>query len=289
MIQHDSVSAILQHKAEAWEREILDYIERYSDNMVARKILPIRNVGASIEIDVVTTYDRTGGGAAVCAKGVVPSPTGVRAKRTNHSIYQILDGFDIHEKDLNLDPKLKAREIDICMRNIHKAEDDLCLNGSTTLNVTGITSAVPSSNQISTSTNHGAWDSSEANDIHADFVAAINLIDSDFEPVFCAGNPTDINYLNTLDSERQPYWKTVIDLFPGAKSKSDFLFKSNRITAGTVYIGPKDVLAAELVVSENPKVVTLPLQRGRVYPVEVYEWVTPEIHNTDAFVSIATG
>lgn len=288
MIQTDAAGGILKRKAEVWEAEILNYREKFSDNMVGRKILSVRKAGADAEIDVVTQYDRQGKGAIVAAKGVVPSGSKVSVKSTSHDIYQILDGFSLHEKDMNIDPKLKNREIDLCMRNIHREEDNLVINGDTTLNLNGIAD-VSSNNQITTSTNHGAWDGTEANDIHADFISAIVLIDSDFEVSFVVGNPTDINYLNTLDSERQPYWKTLIDLFQGAKKKQDFMFKTNRATAGTVYLGPTDPLAAELVVSENPTVRTLPMQPGGNFPVEIYEWVTPEIHNTDSMAEIATG
>lgn len=289
MITKDAVGGILQRKAEVWEREILDYIEKYSHNMIARKVLPIRNVGKDAEIDVVSTYESTGRGAIIAAKGVVPSGSKVKVKSTSHTIYQILDGFDLHEKDLNIEPKLKNRNVDLCMRNVHKAEDELALNGKTSINVNGISDAPAlSSNTTTAAQNHGAWDGSEANDIHADIIRAINQLDTDFDAAWILGNPIDINYLNALDSERQPYWRTIVDLFDGATKKTDFLFKSNRITAGTVYVGVKDILAAELVVSENATVATLPMQRGRLYPVEIYEWVTVEIHNTNAFASIVT-
>lgn len=289
MIQ-DQAQGILQHHAKEYTREILNYVEKYSDNMVARKLFPVRNVGKDVEIDVVTTYEkRSGDGAVVCGKGVVPSGSGARASSANHTIYQILDGFSIHEKDLKLDPKLKNRNVDICMRNVHKTEDDLAINGQTNLNLDGIVDVVPSGNKITTATNNGKWDGSESNDIYQDVLTAIGMLDGDFDPSWIVGNPTDINYLNGMDSERQPYWKTIIDLFPSAKKKEDVFFKSNRVTAGNVYVGCKDPMAGEVVVSENATVATIPMQPGRIYPIEIYEWVTVELHTADCFAEIATG
>ena len=288
MLGQDNVNVIPARAVEEWTRQIAAYVEKYKDNMIARQVLPVRKVADSTAIDVATEYNRSGPGAIVCAKGTIPDSTIGTMTYTKHDVYQILAGFDYHERDLQQDSKLKSRNVDICMRSIHRTEDDFILNGSTTLNVTGITTAVQSANTIAAGSNHGAWDNSEANDIHADMVDLINLVDTDFEPAWVLGNPTDINKLNNLDSERQPYWKTIIDLFQGAREKKDFLYKSGHITAGTIYIGPKDPMAAEIVVAENPKVTTLPIQRGRVYPVELAEWLTVEIHEKDAFAKIAT-
>jgi len=284
----DAAGGILKRNAELYEGMILNYAEKFSDNMVGRKILSVRKAPKDKEIDVISQYDRQGAGAIVAAKGAIPAGSKVSVKATSFPIYQILDGFVMNEKDMTVDPKLQKKNVDLCMKNIHRTEDDLCINGDTTLNLNGIAD-VASNNALTTSTNHGAWDGTEANDIHADYVGAIGLMDTDFDAAFTVGNPVDMNYLNTLDSERQPYWKTLIDLFPAARKKEDFIFKSNRCTAATVFLGPTDSDAAELVVAENPTVRTLSLQSGGNYPVEIYEWVTPEIHNTDSMAQIATG
>ncbi|MDP8238345.1 MAG: hypothetical protein P9X24_04590 [Candidatus Hatepunaea meridiana] len=290
MLTRDALGSITDHSVEVWKQVVANYIEKHSDNMISRQILDVRKVGTDAGIDVVTTYDaRDSAYAKICAKGTVPSGSGVSVGTTKYEIYQILDGFDIHEKDLELDPKLKARNIDMCTRNIHRKEDDVVVNGETALNLDGIADIVPSGNKITTSTNAGAWSGTEANDIYQDVLVAIGMLDTDFEPSWILGHPTDINYLNGMDSERIPYWKTVIDLFKGAKTKDDFMKKSNRCTEGTVFIGCKDEKAGELVVSEELTVKALPMQRGRVYPVELYEWVTPEFHTADAYAQIATG
>lgn len=290
----DSNQAILARNTEEWTREILNFVEKYSDNMVGRKIVNVRNIGADVAVDVVQTFDKKGADALICAKGTVPSGTGSSVIETKHSIYQLLAGFDIHEKDLKLDPKLKNRNIDICMRRVHRAEDELVINGNTALNINGITDGIPTANQITvagaggTLANNGAWNGSEANDIYQDVLNAIGMLDTDFDAAWIAGNPVDINYVRGMDSERNPYWETLRGLFNATKPE-DFLFKSNRFTAGTVIVGVKDPDAAELVIGENPKVTALPIQRGQMYPVEITAWETFEKHNTDCFASIATG
>lgn len=278
--------SILGRHVEVYERTILNYVEAFKDNMIGRKIVPVRKVGESVETDVIQLYDKKGASAVIAAKGTVPSGTGSKVTTTTFQMYQILAGFDIHEKDVKADPKLKARNVDICMKQIHWAEDEFVLNGQTNLNVDGITDNIPAGNQISAANNNGAWSAVEANDIHQDILNAIRTLDTNFQPSWLLANPADLTYLKGLDSERQPYWKTIVDLFPGASSFKDFTAGSSFITAGKVYIGCKDPDAAELVVASNPKVQTRPIQRGGVYPVEIAEWVTFEKHNDDCFASI---
>jgi len=280
------------HFAKAWDRVILGFVERYKDNMMARQVLAVRDVGASVEIDVVTSYERQNEGAAIVAKGAVPVGSAVSGVPANYTIYQILDGFMIHEKDIKVDPAAKDRDMELVMRHVHRKEDDFCFNGQTSLNINGIVNSVPTANKITSSTNHGSWDGLDTTiDIHADVIGALALLSGNFDPAWMLGNKTDILYLYSLDSERQPYWKTIAPLF----GKSDtvdprtWLKTSNHITAGHVYVGPVDPEAAELVVSENPYYRVISMQRGGNYPVEICEWVTPEIHDTDAFGEIATG
>lgn len=276
-------------KVEEWTREIPNYVEKYSHNMIARKVLPVRKVGADVAVDVVTTYESTGTGAVIAAMGTVPSGSRTAASVDKHSIVQILDGFNVHEKELKLDSKIKSRNLDMCIRNLHKKEDELAINGDTNTNISGITDAPATANTITTAQNNGAWDGSEANDIYQDVLTGIGLLDSDFDVAGILCNPVDALKLRGMSSERQQYWTEIVDLFMGAKKFDDFVFKSNRVTAGNVYLFVKDPMAAELVVAENTTVAAIPQQPGRNYPIEVYEWCTVEIHNTDCFVKIATG
>jgi hypothetical protein len=291
MIQNDA--AILEHFVEEWEREITLYVEKYKDNMAARNVLEQRNVGEDVQIDVVQKYDRTGPGAQIVAKGSVPDTMAVKASTEKHEVYQIATGFYINQKDLKSSPKSKNRLIDIAMRDIHRAEDDFALNGKTTLNVNGIVQAAQanSNGKITTSTNKGKWSGETGTDIYDDINTAISLMDGDFDPAFLVGNRTDLLYLNRMDSERQPYYKTVSGLF-GKRDENDksWMWMTNHITAGKVYVIPKDFFAGEFVVAENAHVISdYPMQPGQNFYFEVVAWVVPEMHQNDAFVEIATG
>ena len=286
MISDDS--ATLNHFVEMWEREIADYVERYKDNMTSRNVMHVRNVGAEVAIDVVTNYDRTGPDAQITAKGAVPKSMGLSASDTKHDIYQIATGFHISQKDLSLDPKQKNRLIDIAMRDIHRKEDDITLNGVTALNLNGIADAA-AANANGTVTAAGAWSGETGTDIYDDINSALALMDDEFEPMYLVGKRTDLLYLNRMDSERQPYWKTIAPLFNKPEGDRSWVWNTNHITAGKVYLIPKDFMAGELVVSENATIEPLyngGLGPGKNFYFEIGEWIVPEFHNNDAFVEI---
>ena len=295
MIQNDA--SILQHFVEEWEREITLYVEKYKDNMAARNVLPVRNVGEDIGIDVIQKFDRTGPGASVVAKGSVPNTMGVTASSVKHEVYQIATGFYINAKDLKLEPKTKNRLVDIAMRDLHKAEDDFALNGNTNLNVNGIVDAAQANSNgvLTSSTNKGAWSGETGTDIYDDINTAIGKMDGDFDPAYLIGRREDLLYLNRPDSERQPYYKSVAGLFGRTDEKDkSWMWMTNHIsatsaTSGTehaVYVVPKDFLAGEFVVAENPHIIEYPMMPGQNYYFEVVGWVTPEMHQDDAFVEI---
>jgi uncharacterized linocin/CFP29 family protein len=286
MIASDSAMGIPARNVEEWTKILAAYAEDYKDNMVARKILPIRNVGSTIDTDVVTIMDATDDSdILITAKGARGNVGNTFVSTKNFTIYQLKESFYVHERDLAQDPKLKAKEVERCTKMIHRKEDKLALNGYSAANITGITGCVAAANTI---TNNGAWDQSEACDMHQDILNAIATLNTNFEPSYILGNPTDINKLNGLDSKRQPYWMTIVDLFPGAKKKEDFLVKSAHVTAGNVYIGCKDPDAAELVISQNPKLKTYTMTEEDLFPVSLSEWLTVEIHDIDAFAKIPT-
>ena len=297
MIQNDA--SILEHFVEEWDREITLYVEKYKDNMAARNVLPVRTVDEDIGIDMIQKYDKTGPGASVVAKGAIPKSMGVSATSTKHEIFQIAAGFDINIKDLKMDAKTKNRLVDIAIREVHRAEDVLALNGNATLNVNGIKQAAQANSNgvITTGTNKGKWTGETGTDIYDDINTAIGKMDGDFEPAYLLGNRTDLLNLNRVDSERQPYYKSVGGLF-GKMNENDksWMWMSNHITATTskaggraVYVLPKDFLAGEFVVAENPHIVAYPMGPGQNYHFEVIAWVVPEMHQNDAFVEIATG
>ena len=290
MIQNDA--AILQHFVEEWEREIVLYVEKYKDKMAARNVLPVRNVGEDVGIDVIQKYDRTGPGASVVAKGSVPDTMGLITSSDKHELFQIATSFNLNAKDLKMGPKTKSVLVDIALRDLHRAEDDFAFNGNSKLNVNGIKQAARanSNGKITTSTNKGAWSGETGTDIYDDINTAIGKMDGDFDPAYLLGNRTDLLYLNRPDSERQPYYKTVAGLF-GMTNENDksWIYMTSHITAGHVYVIPKDFLAGEFVVAENPHIVEYPMMPGQNYRFEVIAWVVPEMHQNDAFVEIATG
>lgn len=282
--------AILQHQIELWQKELPDYINKLEDKVISRLALPTRKVSASTMIDNVTHYDRTGAGAQIMAKGSVPKGSRIDATSVAFNIYQIIDGFLIHEKDLKLDPKLKGRELEIILNNIQRAENILAVNGNTIHNVTGITGAALA-NTNGTATRTAVWSTPASAAYYNDILSAINLMDSDFEPKYLIGNRTDLNMLQTLsDDTKQPVWKQIAALF--GKTETDPM-KSWMIPCGTltlpvgeVYIVPHDNRAGEFIISENPALRQISQQRGGNYPIEMHEWVTVEIHNNQAFVNL---
>jgi hypothetical protein len=203
MIQNDA--AILQHFVEEWEREIVLYVEKYKDKMAARNVLPVRNVGEDVGIDVIQKYDRTGSGASVVAKGSVPDTMGLTATSDKHELFQIATSFNLNAKDMKMAPKTENVLVDIALRNLHRAEDDFAFNGNSKLNVNGIKQAARanSNGKITTSTNKGAWSGETGTDIYDDINTAIGKMDGDFDPAYLLGNRTDLLYLNRPDSERQ--------------------------------------------------------------------------------------
>lgn len=296
MIINDST--IIQRNVEEWTREIKSFIDKYGDNMSARNLLPTRNVGADTAIDVVTTYDRTGEGAQIVAKGAIPDVSGQKSTTAKHDIFQISTAMNVTAKDMKLDPKFKTRQIDIMMRDIHKAEDSLMFNGNASYGITGLITAaqanengkiVASGASGNDTDNNGKWSGEIGTDIYDDVNNAIAKMDADFDPAYMIGTRTDLAYLNRKDSERQAYYKDIGTAFFGKKNENDksWIWKTNQIDSGKVYIIPKDFMAAEYVISENPRIVPYPMGPGENYRFEINSWSTPEFHENDAFVEIS--
>ena len=289
MLANDA--AILNRMIENWTKELPNYISKLEDKIISRQILPVRKVGADVMIDVVTAYERTGAGAQIMAKGAVPKGSGVDATPIPHNIYQLLDGFLIHEKDMKLDPKLKQRELEIVLNNIHRAENILSIQGNATHNIPGIvTAAQANTNGQVAST--APWDKSgAAPEYYNDVLKTLNKMDSDFEPRFMIGNRLDLNQLNTLSADtKQPVWKQIAALFGknDTDSKKSWMISCGALTLpkGKVYVIPHDNMAAELVISENPALRAISMQRGGNFPIEMFEWLTTEFHENNAFVEI---
>ena len=295
MIRNDA--AILQHFVEEWEKVIPEWVDEHKQNLTARNILHRRDVGADVTIDVVEKYDKTGQGAQITAKGAVPETFGIKTKSENFTIHQIATGFNINVKDLKVSPQAKARLVEIAIAEIHEKEDDICLNGSAAHNITGVVGAAQanangkivasgaSGNDIN---NKGKWAGETGTDIYTDVADAISFLDSKYKPSFLVGNSKDIRYLYHKDSERNAYYTDMGILFNKTDPKDlSWIWSSDYITRGKVYVVSKDTMAADFVVSEDPGVVTYGLAPGQNYPVEIYSWSETEIYSNEAFVEIA--
>ena len=294
----ENTGATIDRFIEEWTREIAVYGKKYLDNMTARNIMETRYVGADVAVDVITKYDKTGPGAQITAKGAVPKSMGVTGTDTKHEIYQIGLGFNISKKDLSLDPTQFNRKIDIALKEIHRKEDDIMLNGVANIGLTGmVTAAQANSNGKivnagaagNDTNNKGEWAGEADTDIYDDILTADGKLDDEFNMEFLVGRKSDMRYLYRLDANRNPYRELSAPLFGKTENDTSWMWKTNQLTAGKVYAIAKDFTGGELVVSENPSITPLyngGLGPGQNYYFEISEWVVPEFHNNDAFVEI---
>ena len=295
MIQNDA--AILEHFVEEWKKVIPAWVDEHKQNLTARNIIHRRDVGADVTIDVVETYDKTGQGAQITAKGTPPDTFGVKTTSEKFEIHQIGTMFNINAKDLKVSPDAKARLVEIALSEIHEKEDDIALNGSSAHNITGIIAAaqantngkiVASGAAGSDINNKGKWAGETGTDIFTDVADAIGFLDSKYKPSFLVGNSMDMRYLFHKDSERNMYFEDMGILFGKTNPKdTDWIWQTDHIARGKVYVVCKDTMAADFVVSEDPGIVTYALAPGQNYPIEVYSWSETEIYANEGFVEIA--
>jgi hypothetical protein len=289
-------SSIPAHFNEVFEREVLNYQNKARDGMVARNLATIRNVGADVQTDTVTFYEKSGGNtainAAIVAKGSTPPQIGVKGKEVSHIMYQLADGFKLNERDLALDPKQQARKVDVATRDIHRLEDYIWINGDTATGLTGlITSAQANPNgSVSAANNAGAWTGSDATiDIYTDIMNACDYIGDNFTPAYLLGRRATIAPIRKMDDMRKRYADEILDLF-GAKAVSEFVRYSAYVPAGACYVVAKDMEFCEFVISQDLAVDTsYPKQEGGNYPVELKEWLNPvEFHSNEGSAEIIT-
>lgn len=287
MIQNDA--ATLQHFVKAWEKVIPEWVDVHSQNLTARNILHRRDVGADVTIDVVEKYDKTGQGAQITAKGAVPKTFGITTKSENFNIHQIGTGFNISVKDLKASPESKSRLIEMALSDIHEKEDDIALNGDTAHSLTGIVAAAQANanGKITAASNKGKWSGETGTDIFTDVSDAIGYLDSKYKAAFLVGNSMDMRYLYHKDSERNMYFEDMGILFGKTDPKdTSWIWQTDNITRGKVYVVCKDTMVGDFVVSEDPGIVTYALAPGQVYPIEVYSWSETEIYANEGYVEI---
>lgn len=297
-------SFIPEEVVTAWVQEINQYELQYRPEMVARNILPRREVGTQIDIDAISYYQSTSGRAQVIAKGAAPQPFTIKTKVEKHEMFQFMDGFMVNERDLAKAQgvTMKAKEIDIALSQIHAAEDYIVMNGDSDIGITGIVGAahantigkvLPANGTASGGDvpNMGPWDGSgDTRDPYEDIVNAIRMMDWRFKPFALVADRTTMSYLNMKDSERIPFWQGMGALFGKGEDDRSWMIESQFTPAGYAYVIPKDPKAGEFVVSEDINIADdYPKQPGGNFYVEIKEWVNPvEIHVGNAFVEINT-
>jgi hypothetical protein len=286
----------------AWVMAINNYELNYRPELIARNVLPYRDVGAQIDIDAITYHQSTSGLADFIAKGASPAPVTMRSKTEKHDMFQISTGFYVNERDLAKQEgaTMKAKELDDCLAKIHAREDYTLMNGNTGLGITGIVGhahanergkVVASGASGNDVNNMGAWDGTDdTRDPYEDVVNAIKLMDWRFKPYALLADRPTISYLNMKDSERIPFWVDMCALFGKADDDRSWMIESQFCPTGYAYIIPYNPQAAEFVVSQEIDIIDdYPKEKGGNYWIEVREWLNPvEIHVPEAFVEIST-
>lgn len=282
---------ILQHMVENWTKEIPDWIKGLENKIVGRVILPTRNVGADVLFDIVSKFARTGEGAQILAKGVPPKGSSFDASSVPWEMFQVMDGFSINQKDIELYPKIKPNHMGLVMKSINRRENITAVAGDPLRNILGIKGAAELNTAGVFSAIKGPWNGSGAKrDIYEDLVNASDYMSTKFTPRFLVGNKRDMKYLmhRVADQMKEKFWQECGPVFDRAETDRSWMISvaDEVLPTGHVYMIPYDDEAAEFVISENPTVRPIPLQPGGNYPIEVYEWIALEMHNNDAFVKI---
>jgi hypothetical protein len=296
-------SSIPSDMTEVFEREVLNYQQKQRDARIARNLSTMRDVGASVQTDTVTFFEKSGGNtainAAITAKGDIPPLIGVKGKQVSHVMYQISAKFYINERDLALDPQQQARKVDVATRDIGRFEDYLWINGDTNTGLTGlVTSAQANPNgkvvagaaSGADAANTGSWDGAETDiDIYTDIMNAVDRIGDNFTPKYLLGRRADIAPIRKMDDLRKRYADEILDLF-GATNTQAFIRYSLYVPSGYLYVVAQDMEFSEFVISEDLRVDTsVGKDEGGNYPVVFREWGNPvEFHSNEGAVQIST-
>jgi hypothetical protein len=296
-------SSIPAHFNEVFSREVLLYQQKQRDARVARNLSTMRDVGAQVQTDTVTFYEKSGGNAvltaAITAKGSTPPVIGVKGKTVPHEMYQLSVGFNLNERDLSLDPKQQNRKVDVATRDIGRLEDYIWINGDTATGLTGLVTAAranPNGKVVASGAsgadvnNVGVWTGTDTYiDIYTDIMGACDRIGDNFTPKYLVGKRSDLAPIRKMDDMRKRYADEILDLF-GANATQDFIRYSAYVPTGYVYVVAQDMEGTEFVVSQDLTVDTsYPKQPGGNYYVELKEWCNPvEFHSNECVAEIST-
>jgi len=287
-------AALVEELITKWTKQMPDWVGELNSKPYAKALLPVDNLGASVQIDQVIDYSKTGNGAKVCAKGHAPAGTGVEATPTPFPMFQLLDGFGIHDRDMTLDKQLQSRNVMACMDNIQILENSLAIAGDTPHGIVGLVQAAQANpNGVIASTEITAsWDAASSTiDPYADLVLAISHMGSKYKPRWLVGNTVDLSYLAKKNTyTRTPFYQEIAPLL--GKSPMDkpetwqIAVDSDILATGKVYLATLDKRAGKFGVSENPHIMPPVRQRGGVTWFDVAEWSSPEYMDYTGFVEI---
>lgn len=295
-------ASIPAHFNESFARDVLNYRKRELDKQLARNLSTIRMVGPTVDKDTITFYEKTGGNdtiaAKITAKGAIPEQIGVKGNETTHSMYQVTVGFMLNGRDLNLDPAVQRRKVEVATAEVRRREDYTWINGDTATGLTGLVASaqanpngrVVASGATSSDVNNiGTWAGTDTYiDIYTDVLEACNRIGDDFAPKYLCGTRQTLAPIRKMDDLRNVYADQLLDLF-GAGSTNDFIRTSKYFPDGYAYVIAQDMEFNEFVISEDLAVDTaFGKEPGNNYRVELREWVAFEFHNNEGAVEINT-
>ncbi len=295
-------ASIPAHFNESFARDVLNYRKRELDKQLARSLSTIRMVGPTVDKDTITFYEKTGGNdniaAKITAKGAIPEQIGVKGNEVTHSMYQVTVGFMLNGRDLNLDPAVQRRKVEVATAEVRRREDYTWINGDTATGLTGLVASaranpngrVVASGATSSDVNNiGTWAGTDTHiDIYTDVLEACNRIGDDFAPKYLCGTRQTLAPIRKMDDLRNVYADQLLDLF-GAGSTNDFIRTSKYFPTGYAYVIAQDMEFNEFVISEDLAVDTaFGKEPGNNYRVELREWVAFEFHNNEGAVEINT-
>jgi len=295
-------ASIPAHFNESFARDVLNYRKRELDKQLARNLSTIRMVGPSVDKDTITYYEKTGGNdtiaAKITAKGAIPEQIGVKGNEVTHSMYEVTVGFMLNGRDLNLDPAVQRRKVEVATAEVRRREDYTWINGDTATGLTGLVTSAranPNGKVVNTGAaspdvnNIGTWAGTDTYmDIYTDVLEACNRIGDDFAPKYLCGTRQTLAPIRKMDDLRNVYADQLLDLF-GAGSTNDFIRTSKYFPTGYAYVIAQDMEFNEFVISEDLAVdTTFGKEPGNNYRVELREWVAFEFHNNEGAVEINT-
>ena len=284
---------------QAGYQEIALYAVKNSHNMTARNLLPRRDVGQTVDVDMVLETQSSGERASIVAKGSVPNTSDAFGKQLPYPMWQYSLGFRVHERDLAKDARLQTRNIDIIERELHRLEDNIFINGDSGHNIKGVVGAsaantLGSVSAASTNPNKGSWDGQEtggAMDPYSDINLAFSLQKPDFR---MANNRllltvADYSHLFELDSMRVSFADRMCGLFGKQVGDYSWAWVSDLCPSGYAFICPNNIMAGEMVFSQDITIDTdFGKDEGGNYFIKLYEWLSTSIYQDNAYVRIAT-